>query len=332
MSNANLDNNAVSVAPDGHVTTTPDAFMITIGAAARQTGISSATLRKWESRYGFPVPVRTGGDQRAFYPADLAALIEISRRMAAGQRAGVAIQAVKLGLQKATPGDADCAAVYPPEVSHALCLLLQNDLSAFEDGLARHLASHGAAVFARDLAIPLIEAVGSLWQQGRLPIYAEHLFSGILQKVTQQPLIRPVQAAVSAPLVLLASPAGELHTLVLSLFNAVLHEASIPTVFLQGGLPAAEIAAAALAFKTPVVALSASAACPPRLLTAELRSLRRLLDSRTELWIGGAGTHRISTRMDGVTVMPSLDAAVQALKNKIGQVPKLVGPEKDKKP
>jgi hypothetical protein len=35
--------------------------------------------------------------------------------------------------------------------------------------------------------------------------------------------------------------------------------------------------------------------------------------------------------MEGVTVMLSLDTAVQALKNKIGQAPNTVGPEKDKK-
>jgi DNA-binding transcriptional MerR regulator/methylmalonyl-CoA mutase cobalamin-binding subunit len=319
------------VAPDGHTTTIPDASMITIGAAARQTGIPAATLRKWETRYGFPVPVRTAGDHRAFYSADLDALIEISRRMAAGQRASVAIQAVKLGQQRITPGAADSPVEYPTEVSHALALLLQNDLQSFEDCLTTHFAQHGAAVFARVLAIPLIDAVGHLWQQGRLPVFAEHLFSSILQKVLLQTAVRPAQTEGAAPTVLLASPPGESHTLALTLLNAVLHEAGIPTVFLPGGLPAAEIAAAAKAFNVQVVALSASVVCSARLLTTELRSLRRLLDSRTALWIGGAGAYKISTPLDGVTVMLSLDAAVHALNNTIGQDPNLVGPEKDKK-
>ncbi len=116
----------------------------------------------------------------------------------------------------------------------------------------------------------------------------------------------------------------------MTLLNAVLHEAGIPTVSLPGGLPAAEIAAAARVFNVQVVALSASVACSARLLAVELRSLRRLLDSRTELWIGGAGASKISTPLEGVTVMLSLDAALDALKNKTGQVPNLAGPEKDK--
>jgi DNA-binding transcriptional MerR regulator len=302
--------------------------MITIGAAARQTGITPATLRKWESRYGFPVPVRTAGNQRAFCSSDLGALIEISRRMATGQRAGAAIQAVKMGVKQAHQ-DITLASLtgHTLEVSLAIDLLLQNDLQAFESCLTQHLSRHGAAVFACELAIPLIEAVGNLWEHGRLPDYAEHLFSGILQNVTlQRPERTPKYAA---PRVLLASPAGESHTLALVLLNALLSEAGIATVFLQGGLPAAEIAAAAKAFNIQVVALSASVACPSKLLVTELRSLRRLLEPRTELWIGGAGSVRISTRMDGVTFMTSIADAVQAFKNSVGHDPTVVGPEKD---
>jgi hypothetical protein len=90
-------------------------------------------------------------------------------------------------------------------------------------------------------------------------------------------------------------------------------------------LPASEIAAAAAAFKVQVVALSVSVACPAKLLTSELRSLRALLDARADLWVGGEGTHRISAQMDGVVFMPSIKTAVQALKNKFGYVPNLVG-------
>lgn len=302
--------------------------MITIGAASRQTGIPPDTLRKWEARHGFPVPVRTAGHQRSFRASDLAALIEISRRMASGQRAGAAIQAVKLGMQAAEPDSNTSSDVYTPAVSHALGLLLQNKLHSFEDCLASHFVQHGAGAFARHLAIPLMDAVGSLWQQGRMPVYVEHLFSSILQKVSLQHTVQSTKPEFCTPQVLLASPAGESHTLALVLLNAVLHEAGFSTVHLQGGLPAAEIAAAAKALKVRVVALSASVACPPKLLATELRSLRALLDARSELWVGGAGALRISTQIEGVKLMPSIDAAVQTLKNSVVRNPNIAGPEK----
>jgi DNA-binding transcriptional MerR regulator/methylmalonyl-CoA mutase cobalamin-binding subunit len=308
-----------------------EAFMFTIGAAARQTGITAATLRKWESRYGFPIPVRTTGDQRAFHDSDLVALMDISRRMANGQRAGAAIQAVKLGLAREESDSLETATTHHPKVYQAIEQLLQNDLIPLEECLANHFTQHGAAVFAREIAIPMLNQIGKLWQRGLLPAYAEHIFSSILQKVALQSAASQVQSKNTGPRILLASPAAETHTLALVLLNAVLNEAGIQTVFLQGGLPASEIAAAAAAFKVQVVALSAGATCRPKLLTTELRNLRALLDASVDLWIGGAGTHKVSARMDGVTLMGSIDAAVPAFKSKFAYAPNLVGSKKDDK-
>jgi PAS domain S-box-containing protein len=40
--------------------------MLGIGDVAELTGLTEATLRKWETRYGFPVPLRQGGGQRRY--------------------------------------------------------------------------------------------------------------------------------------------------------------------------------------------------------------------------------------------------------------------------
>ena len=304
-----------------HIQTVQYKVMITIAATARQTGIHAATLRKWEARYGFPVPVRTAGDHRVFSASDIVALLEVSRRIAAGQRAGAAILAVKQGGQDAPTQTTERTITYSKEVDHALHLLLQSDLQSLEAWMVSRLVENGAAAFCGDFAVPLIEAVGIRWQQRLLPIYAEHLFTSALHSVLVQHRETAITRQRISPLVLLASPAGEQHTLALVLLKAVLDEATIPTVFLLGGLPASEIAAAAKAFKVQVVALSASVVCPPKFLAVELRSLRAQLEGGVELWVGGGGTQRISSRMDGITVVTSIDAAVQNLKNKMGQSP-----------
>ena len=288
--------------------------MLTIGAAARQTGLTAATLRKWEERYGFPVPLRTEGDHRVFGAADLDALVEISRRMAAGQRAGEAIRAVMQGQQIPPPKAQGFPGAYSPGVAEVLELLRKNDLRAFEGRLALYQRKHGAAAFANDLAIPMIEAVGELWQAGQLPVYAEHIFSGILHRVALQSVKDLTRVKISAPRVLLASPSAETHTLALVLMDAMLREAAIPAIWIQGSLPSAQIAQAAASFKVQVVALSASVAYPPKLLASELRTLRELLDASVQLWVGGAGTNRMSSQIDGITVMTSIDQAVRSLK------------------
>lgn len=307
--------------------------MVTIAAAARQTGISAATLRKWEARYGFPAPLRTEGRHRSFQPSDLEALLEIARRMAAGQRAGACIAAVRQGMEMdvdmATDQLARAASCYPKEVTLALKLLHQNELQPLEDGMHKHFAKRGAAAFSLGFAIPVLQAIGDLWQQGRLPIYAERLFSHALQRVLQHAGVRRRVRQPDLPHVLLASPAGERHGLALVMLEAMLHEADVACILLPGGLPAAQIAAAARAFKVQVVALSASVACPPKLLADELRSLRAQLQTPVELWVGGAGTHHMSSRLDGVRVICAMDEAVQALKNRRGLNPHTAGAQRD---
>lgn len=62
--------------------------MFSIGVVARQTGIEIGTLRKWESRYGFPLPARKDSGQRYYSESDIAALLQIARRITNGERVG----------------------------------------------------------------------------------------------------------------------------------------------------------------------------------------------------------------------------------------------------
>lgn len=288
-------------------------ILITIGAVSRQTGIPAATLRKWEERYGFPVPGRTEKGQRAYSLPDLDLIAEISRLIAAGQRAGEAIQCVK-ERSRNTPADPEKLAIAATsEVDRALEMLLQSQFASFEKYLDRRLAANGIEVFVRELAIPLIQAVGAAWQAGVLPIYAEHIFSETLQAVISREVVPPRKNRLGAPRVLLASPAAEMHTLALVLINALLWNLGISPLFLHEGLPASEIAAAAQTFDAQVIALSASVAYPPRLLRNELQTLRELVPAHVQIWVGGAGTHRIPTHMEGITVSTSIEEAVAQL-------------------
>jgi DICT domain-containing protein len=62
---------------------------LTIGELARLTGLAPATLRVWESRYGFPESIRSGGGHRT-YPAFV---VEQVRQVVADRSAGLALPA-----------------------------------------------------------------------------------------------------------------------------------------------------------------------------------------------------------------------------------------------
>ena len=61
---------------------------LSISAVERDTGLSKDTLRVWERRYGFPLPLRDSLGERAYSRADVERLRIIRRLMDAGHRPG----------------------------------------------------------------------------------------------------------------------------------------------------------------------------------------------------------------------------------------------------
>lgn len=64
---------------------------LTIGDLAHRTGVSTAVLRMWETRHGFPVPERLPSGHRRYTDADVELVRQVARRRDAGIRLEVAI-------------------------------------------------------------------------------------------------------------------------------------------------------------------------------------------------------------------------------------------------
>jgi DICT domain-containing protein len=71
------------------------AEQLTIGAMAREAGMEPATLRTWESRYGFPSPTRSGGGRRHYSQEDLRALLRVIELRRSGRSLVSAIAAAR---------------------------------------------------------------------------------------------------------------------------------------------------------------------------------------------------------------------------------------------
>lgn len=64
---------------------------LTIGELAKQTALSPAVLRMWESRYGFPEPRRLASGHRRYAASDVEVIRQVLRRKDAGTRLEIAI-------------------------------------------------------------------------------------------------------------------------------------------------------------------------------------------------------------------------------------------------
>lgn len=88
-------------APDA--TSGPGDATLTIGELARRTGLSPATLRMWETRHDFPVPLRLDSGHRRYDESQVAAVDHVVRRRDAGVRLDVAISEALAAAEPATP-------------------------------------------------------------------------------------------------------------------------------------------------------------------------------------------------------------------------------------
>lgn len=69
---------------------------LTIGELAERTGLQPATLRMWESRHGFPRPLRRDSGHRRYSELDLELVRQVIRRRDTGYRLELAIAEVSL--------------------------------------------------------------------------------------------------------------------------------------------------------------------------------------------------------------------------------------------
>jgi MerR family transcriptional regulator, light-induced transcriptional regulator len=286
----------------------------TIAAVERDVGLSKDVLRVWERRYGFPVPGRDANGERLYPAGQVLRLRLIKRMMDQGHRPGRLLTASVSELEALAASCHDSRAAEASAGSDGLDKLLvfirQHQAAAYLQAMQQRLARQGLRLFVQDTVAQLTVQVGLAWEQGRLQVFEEHLFTELTARVLRQAI-----AAVpggSEPRVLLTTLPKEPHGMGLLMLEAVLSLEGAQCVPLGTQMPLLEIVDAVAAHQVDVVALSFSAAFPVRQVPALLEQLRAALSSKTELWAGGAGVHKLAA-LKGVVCMTSLDNAIAAV-------------------
>ena len=286
----------------------------TIAAVERDVGLSKDVLRVWERRYGFPVPDRDSNGERLYPAGQVLRLRLIKRLMDQGHRPGRLMTASADELEALAASSRATTGAYASADSDGLdkmfALIRQHEAAAYLQSMQQRLARQGLRLFVQDTVAPLTVEVGLAWEQGRLHVFEEHLFTELTARVLRQAI-----AAVpggSEPRVLLTTLPKELHGMGLLMVEAVLSLEGAQCISLGTQMPLLEIVGAAAAHRVDVVALSFSAAFPARQVAALLEQLRAALSGTTELWAGGAGVHKLAAP-EGVVCMASLDNAIAAV-------------------
>ncbi len=266
-----------------------------IKTAALRTGLSAHAIRIWEKRYGAVEPSRTPTRRRVYSDDEIERLSLLRWLTQAGHSIGTVarLPTGKLRALAAESADRTAASPAPPGppeavafVEECLAAIKALDARALDAGLKKAATALGVQGALQLVIAPLAQGIGDLWRAGTLTAAHEHFASAVV-RVFLGHASRPFAAAESAPLLVIATPSGQLHELGALLAGAAAANIGWHIIYLGASLPPTEIAGAANQNRARAVALSLVYPEDDPRLESELLRLRELLSPGTAILVGG---------------------------------------------
>jgi len=278
-----------------------------IASVERDTGISKDTLRVWERRYDFPLPLRDQHGERVYTQDQVEKLRTIKRLLDLGYRPGKIVGRSIEELEALTEPDVGGARAQPVSHAHRVVvdLVKQHRVAELRLELGQAVMRQGLAPFLIDTVAPINTAIGEAWMRGQLEIFEEHLYTETLQGVLRS-AIAAIPQPGGAPRVLLTTFPNEQHNLGLLMAEAMFAIEGASCISLGTQTPLFDIVLAAASHHADIVALSFSAAHPLNHVLEGLEELRAKLPPAIALWAGGRNAALGKRAIDGVTVLSEL--------------------------
>lgn len=288
-----------------------------IQLAAKRAGLTAHVIRAWEKRYDAVSPDRTDTNRRLYSEDEIERLRLLGVLTREGHRIGdiARIPTPDLSRMEAELGNV-------PRASHMAVSgfseagALNESIDAIRrmdaDGLEAIVAGGAVALGQRGLLgrliSPLAQRIGELWASGSLSAAHEHFASSVLRQFVLRGS-RSFPTGSNAPVMIVTTPAGQLHELGAAIVAATARDLGWRVVYLGPNLPAADIAHAAVANAARVVALSIVYPPDDPELRGELSLLLRLLPAETSIIAGGAAApaYAASPKAAGIIVTDNLD-------------------------
>ncbi|HNL50443.1 MAG TPA: MerR family transcriptional regulator [Actinomycetota bacterium] len=209
--------------------------MFTVKHAAEHVGITAATLRAWERRYGVTDPSRTDSGYRVYDEHDVAVLRAMKQLVDAGWQPSLAARQARDQIVAASP------VTEQPEPSLASSLVRaaeQLDTSELSTALDRVFALHGFETVMDQHLFPALRALGDAWADGRVSVAGEHLASHAVMR--RLAVAYETTARGRGPAVLLGMAPGCRHELGLFAFAVAARRQGMNTDYLGADVPLAD--------------------------------------------------------------------------------------------
>jgi DNA-binding transcriptional MerR regulator/methylmalonyl-CoA mutase cobalamin-binding subunit len=278
---------------------------------SRRTGLTPHTIRVWERRYGAVIPERTETNRRLYSEGDIERLVLLHRAVLAGHSIGRIAGLPSEELERLMDlesgmGATDLSAIpgapepAPEEtVSKALEAVAALDLDRLERTLYQAAASFSRPVLIERFVAPFLEKIGEQWHRGTLRIAQEHFASSVLRGFLSS-IIRQTDVPEKAPLLLVATPAGQHHEFGALFVAATAASCGWRSLYLGANLPAEEIAGSANAKQVRALALSILYPSGDPRVAEELEILRKCLIGDVPIIVGGHAASSYKPAVDSI--------------------------------
>lgn len=273
-----------------------------IKVVAQRTGLSAHVIRIWEKRYGAVRPERTTTNRRLYSDEQIERLTLLRDLTQAGHSIGHVANLLLDKLRQLARESHGAAGQAPGVMTDAPTgpaaeTLLEEGLAAvkalnarsLEDTLKRAAVGLGAQGLLQRVVAPLVVRLGELWRDGVITAAHEHFASAVIRVFLGQ-AAKPFAGTDDAPVLVVATPAGQIHELGALLVGAAAANLGWHVTYLGASLPAAEIAGAARQNRARAVALSLVYPEDDPRLEGELTRLREALPPEVMLLVGGRAT------------------------------------------
>lgn len=297
--------------------------LLTIGAVANATGISSHVLRAWETRYGFPVPVRSAAGQRRYREADIERINLLRTLSMLGYRLADLVESPEERLKELI----DKTSAIPPRrgrasdssggVQNFPGIVLKLLRAQSSDQLKRfffvEILRSGLSTFVCDCLIPSARLVGQEWKNGTLNVAHERLFSTVAEAVIIE-ISEQLKIHTRDPQVMIASVEGEHHTLLLRYGEALLSLEGLSARFVGGNIPVHDLGKAASNSAAKTLLLGFSEAFDSQQALQACQQLQAVLNKSQSLWVGAPQATAALLKEHGIVAFWSVQQLLESIR------------------
>lgn len=316
---------------------------VSVATAAASVGLTPATLRTWDRRYGLSPSLRTEGQHRRYNSDDLTRLRFVARLVDEGYPPAGAAQAALTRPVEQCAELLDQPAAAGRSLATAAARVRHTDLAADpplalragggrsvrivdgtseQRGMARAataldgravrtiiesaIADRGALRAWDELVAPTLIAIGDQWSRTKAGVEVEHIASIAVQQAFD---VEGVERATGRPIVLACAPDDE-HVLALLALRAALADRGVEAITLGQQVPADALAATVTRLRPRAVVLWASMR-----KHADLSVVATLPSHRpaASVYLAGPGWRTVAGAQDEIDSLPLLSSLAEAV-------------------